>query len=133
MVAIKTSVPNWKSSSVHESSPAHRGVSARLRRECPGYVETQFFVAQPLGELHQGVRNENLEQQTFSDAAFDLVITQDVMEHVGRPDRVCQEIARTLRPTGYYIFTTPTYKDQVATQRRAIYFDDNIEHLLGNC
>jgi 2-polyprenyl-3-methyl-5-hydroxy-6-metoxy-1,4-benzoquinol methylase len=36
------------------------------------------------------------KSQTCADKSFDLVITQDVMEHVYHPDRVFYEIARTL-------------------------------------
>ena len=128
-VAVKAYLPGWKSAVMHESSPANRGLSARLRIDCPGYMETQFFPSQPLGQYYNGVRNENLEKQTFQSSVFDLVITLDVMEHVGRPDLVCREIARTLKPGGYYIFTTPTYKNLVLSNRRAIYFSDGVEHL----
>jgi 2-polyprenyl-3-methyl-5-hydroxy-6-metoxy-1,4-benzoquinol methylase len=37
------------------------------------------------------------------------VITQDVMEHVFDPHHAFKEIARTLKPGGLHIFTTPIY------------------------
>jgi SAM-dependent methyltransferase len=76
--------------------------SKKLRSECAGYIETQFDLTVPLGEVHRtrGYRCEDLERQTFADNSFDLVITQDVFEHIVKPDLAIREIARTLRPGG---------------------------------
>jgi SAM-dependent methyltransferase len=121
--------PDWRSLAIHESSPGPRGVSPKLGRECAGYVATQFLPGKPLGRPVRGVRNENLEAQTFADSEFDLVITLDVMEHVNDPEQCLREIARTLKPGGAYLFTAPTYKDQVASERRALYqADRSVEH-----
>ena len=38
-----------------------------------------------MGSEKDGVRCENLEKLTFANETFDLVITQDVMEHVHTP------------------------------------------------
>lgn len=38
---------------------------------------------------------------------FNLVITQNVMEHIYCPEKAFKEIARTLKPGGAYIFTVP--------------------------
>lgn len=108
-VVLKRMFPNWRDLSIHESSPQDRGISAQLKRECPGYVATQLFPGQPLGQIVDGFRNENLECQTFGDALFDIVVTQDVMEHVNDFPKALLDINRTLRPGGAHIFTTPTY------------------------
>jgi len=72
------------------------------------YPTSQFFPGFECGEIHpSGWRNENLEKQTFADCSFDLVITQDVMEHIFDPDKAFAEIARTLKPGGAHIFTVP--------------------------
>lgn len=116
--------PQWRQLAVHESSPGGRGLSTKLKRECPGYVASQFFRDEPAGSIIKGFRNENLEAQTLPDQSCDIVITQDVMEHVNDPALVFAEVARTLKPGGAYLFTTPTYKDLVTTERRALYKPD---------
>lgn len=63
-----------------------------------------------------GHRNENLESMSFEDASFDLVVTQDVLEHVYEPAKVFQEIARTLRPGGAHIFGVPIINKHRASQ-----------------
>ncbi|WP_244482703.1 methyltransferase domain-containing protein [Mesorhizobium sp. Root102] len=127
---LKRYVPNWRELSVHESSPTARGISPKLKRECTRYVESQYFPGERPGSLIKGFRNENLEAQTFADASFDLVVTLDVMEHVNMPEIVTKEIARTLRPNGAYLFTVPTYKGKVSSERRALYkADGSIEYI----
>lgn len=86
MKVIESYYPNWRDLKIHESSPCGRGASLKLRGGANGYLATQFFPGVPLGGIHQsGWRNEDLENQTFADGSFDLVITQDVFEHIFDP------------------------------------------------
>lgn len=131
-VVLNREVPAWRRAAIHESSPnGQLGISGKMRRECEQYVPTQFFVSEQLGTIVRGIRNENLERQTFPDGSFDIVVTLDVMEHVGEPADVCREISRTLRPGGRYIFTAPTFSGRTVSERRARYLRDGTpEHLV---
>jgi SAM-dependent methyltransferase len=100
--------PDWRKLSIHESS-ANGDVYDRMKAACPGYVPTQYYPNIAAGQMHDGYRCEDLERQTFADASFDLVITQDVFEHVLNPAKGFAEIARTLKPGGAHIFTIPWY------------------------
>lgn len=122
--------PDWRSMQVHESSPADRAISARIRRECPGYVGSQYFPDIARGEVHEGWRSEDLQALTFADASLDLHCHLDVLEHVNHPDRCFAEMERTLRPGGRMIFTTPYYPDKAATERRAGIGPDGAVFLL---
>ncbi len=124
MLVIRELLPNWAELDIHESSPAPRGVSPLLRTCAAGYVPTHFWPGVQLGTLHDGIRCENLEAQTFPPESFDLVITQDVMEHVFDPERAYAEIYRTLRPGGHHIHTTPIYKSLEHTRQMARLGDD---------
>jgi SAM-dependent methyltransferase len=62
------------------------------------------------------MRCENLEQLSFEDEGIDLHITQDVFEHLFDPAAAFREIARTLRPGGAHIFTTPLENKLAATE-----------------
>lgn len=111
--------PNWRNLSIHESSAANRGISLKMSNEAPGYVSSQYYPDHPFGSHIGPCRNENLEALTFEDETFDITVTLDVMEHVYHPDRVFQEIHRTLRPGGVYLCTFPVRKAQVnAWERR---------------
>jgi SAM-dependent methyltransferase len=109
MHAIQTRYPNWRDLTVHEGSPGNRGASVKLARQCRCYTASQYDPELGFGNTHPkaGYRSENLEMQTFPDQAFDLVVTQDVFEHIFDAPRAFMEIARTLRPGGAHLFTTP--------------------------
>lgn len=132
MSVIESWYPNWRELRVHESSPGVRGASVKLQRLCPEYLGTHYRDGVPGRNRIPGTRwrCENLENQNITDESFDLVITQDVMEHVLDPSAAFREIARTLRPGGAHIFTTPLVNkerpSEVWAQRRA---DGSIEHL----
>jgi SAM-dependent methyltransferase len=120
MVALELFYPGWRSLKVHESSPCGRGVSVKVKNECPGYVASHFYPNFPKGTMHpQGFRCEDLENLTFPSRSFDLVITQDVMEHVLNPTRAFAEIARTLKAGGAHIFTVPLVNKARASEVRA--------------
>jgi SAM-dependent methyltransferase len=84
-----------------------------MAQQCRGYVGTQFFAGIEPGSIKDGWRNENLEEQTFPDGVFDIVVSLDVMEHVYSPDKVFREIHRTLASGGIYLCTFPVSKHQV--------------------
>jgi hypothetical protein len=107
MLVLEKHYPNWQELSIHESSPGGRGASRRLKNGCINYTASQFYPGHPTGSRVNGSRNEDLEQQTFVDESFDLVVTQDVMEHIYEPSKAFSEIARTLKNGGAHIFTVP--------------------------
>jgi SAM-dependent methyltransferase len=110
---IEKFFPNWKHLNIHESSPASRGASLKLKNSGKNYIGTQYFPNFPLGEIHpSGWRNEDLENQTFADESFDLVVTQDVMEHIFNPAKAFWEIARTIKIGGAHVFTVPLVKKE---------------------
>jgi Zn ribbon nucleic-acid-binding protein len=120
--------PDWRGVAIHESSPSDG--ESKLRRECPGYVPTHFNPDLPRGAEGPDWRNEDLEDQTFADESFDVVVTQDVFEHLLDPGRAIREIARTLKPGGLHIATVPLVRrDGVSTRRARRDADGEVEHL----
>ena len=130
MAVLTSFYPDWRSLAVHESSPAGRGVSAKLQAECAGYVPSQFDAAIPVGERHPHLHyvSQDLEAQSFPDGCFDLVIAQDVFEHLFRPDLAIREIRRTLRPGGACLMTAPLVRKGQPSRRRASRMDGGVVH-----
>jgi 2-polyprenyl-3-methyl-5-hydroxy-6-metoxy-1,4-benzoquinol methylase len=53
-------------------------------------------------------RVENALELSFADNSFDLVVSVEVIEHVGQPARMVQEMARVLKPGGLAFITFPS-------------------------
>jgi len=119
--------PDWRKLHIHEAAPAG-AASSKLRQECQYYVGSCLSDKIPIGQFISNLRCEDLERQSFSNESFDLVITQDVFEHVLDPARAFQEIARTLKPGGAHVFSVPWYPDQ-DTVVRAIRTPNGLKNL----
>ena len=130
MQVIESHFPNWRSLTIHESSPCDRGASRRLSQECSQYIPSHFFPDQERGKTIGKFRCENLEALTFASDSIDLHVSQDVLEHVFHPSMAFREIARTLKPGGAHVFTVPIVnKFKRSTPRAHTREDGRIFHL----
>ena len=125
-LTLDTYFPGWEQRTIHESSPSNDFI----RRYCEHYSSSYFFEGVPLGSPHNNSRCEDLERLTFPDDTFDLFVTQDVFEHVFRPDEALREIMRVVKPGGAHVFTAPKHKGLRQTTQRAELRDGTIVHLL---
>jgi SAM-dependent methyltransferase len=103
----------------------------RLTKEAPAYVVSYYYPGIAPGTIVNGIRCENLEHLTFDNESFDLHVTQDVFEHLFDPAAACREIARTLRPGGAHVFTTPLVRKNEPTRFCAsLAPDGSVIHLI---
>lgn len=116
---------------IHEIAPAARGLSLLLRRQATGLVQSGYFPGRPFGVSAHGLRNENMQEQTFPDERFDLVIHMDVLEHLYDPMKALGEVFRTLRPGGRCVFAVPTYWDRPASEQVAFLEDSGSVRIVG--
>jgi len=117
MYCIEKFFPQWRDLAIHESSPVlGRGANRRLTREAPAYIASHYYPGVAPGTILNDVRCENLEHLTFDNETWDLHITQDVFEHLFDPAAAFREIARTLRPGGAHVFTTPLVRKNEPTR-----------------
>lgn len=93
----------------------------RVLTRLPRLAFSSYRDPKRLGQRIGGVRNEDMCNLTYPDAAFDLVLSSDTLEHV--PDYVAalRETRRVLRPNGRHIFTVPVIASRRTTLRRAHY------------
>lgn len=83
-----------------------------------GYICSDFFpYVSPGAILDNGIRCEDLQKLSFGDSLFDIVITQDVFEHIRNTELAWKEIHRVLKPSGYHIFTIPFFRDRKTVHR----------------
>jgi len=129
MSVIEQMCPDWRDLTIHESSPMNRGASVKLKKECAKYIPSHFMPDQEFGIIVNGYKNINLEKQDFDDNTFDLVITQDVFEHLYDPASACREIYRTLKPGGAHICTIPMVNGPKSSEKWSILVDGKVEFL----
>jgi SAM-dependent methyltransferase len=68
-------------------------------------------------QLARRVFCQDIERLTFDDDSFDLVITEDVFEHVRNYENGLKEVHRVLREGGRHIFTIPFWFDRPTVTR----------------
>lgn len=131
MHAIETYYPDFRDLLIHESSPGGRGASLKLAEQCGKYTASHFDRSVPRGSIAStGYQSEDLQQLTFENESFDLVVTQDVVEHLFEPEKAFAEITRILKPGGAHIFTVPLVNKINKSERCAsINADGKIQHL----
>jgi SAM-dependent methyltransferase len=115
---LQGSLKRLKSYRILEASaygPLHN-----LLVKLPCYTCFEYFDDVPPGHLVGEILCNDLEQLTFSENSFDLIITQDVMEHVANPVKALLEINRVLKPGGCHIFTVPLHEGRKSLNRAGL-------------
>jgi len=77
-----------------------------------------------------GIRHEDVERLSFEEARFDIVVSNDVLEHVNDPSQALREICRVLRPGGTLLLTVPFHTGLETTVRRASIGPQGLVHHL---
>ena len=107
-----------------------RGALCRhLRRTFARVTVSELFDDVAPGRFRDGVQCQDVQRLTYGDAAFDLVTSTEVFEHVPDDRRAFAEVYRVLRPGGSLVFTVPLM-DAPATLERARSENGAIVHLL---
>lgn len=91
----------------------YKVLRGRQNYTCSVFLPT----AAPGAKLGEGVYCQNIERLTFDSASFDLVITEDVFEHVRDYRKGLAEVRRVLRMGGYHVFTVPCNFDRPTVVR----------------
>ena len=84
----------------------HEGPFYKILRKHQGYV-CSFYSLDENTNAPSGLASQDLTDLTFCSESFDLVITEDVLEHVRDYKRALKEIYRVLKPGGSFAFTVP--------------------------
>jgi hypothetical protein len=80
------------------------------------------------GEIVNGIRHEDIQNLSFDDGSFDLVVSNDVLEHVPWPALALAECRRVLKAGGKLVATIPFYDQARETVARASLIGGEIVH-----
>ena len=82
------------------------------------------------GATIKGIRHEDVENLSFSDSQLDLIVSNDVFEHVPHPAKAFAECARVLKSGGVMLATIPFHSGMDESVVRAQLDNGQVEHLL---
>ncbi|MFN0216423.1 MAG: methyltransferase domain-containing protein [Saprospiraceae bacterium] len=104
--------PNWKALNLGTGEGDYDRMIAAKCSHLTGCDVNEEDIAHAR-QLNADVPNLNYELNnalalTYSDSFFDLIVSCEVIEHVGHPEKMVQEMARVLRRGGIVIMTFPS-------------------------
>ena len=82
------------------------------------------------GTVINGIRHEDVENLSFSNDSLDLIVSNDVFEHVPNPARAFAECMRVLKVGGVMLASIPFHSDREKSITRATLVNGKLEHLL---
>jgi hypothetical protein len=95
----------------------------------PTTIGSEFLGVNLLsGSVINGIRHENALNLSFNDETMDLMISQDVFEHVTDLNRAISEVKRILKPNGTILFSIPFHFTMNQIRQRATIYDGEIKH-----
>jgi hypothetical protein len=91
------------------------------------FISSEYFGPQyESGDIIQSTRNEDVQNTSFLNNYFDLIISTEVFEHVPRPYVGFSEIYRILKPGGKHIFTVPFSVNDYQDNKLAEIFNNKL-------
>lgn len=82
------------------------------------------------GQEYQGIRHEDVEDLSFADEDLDLIVSNDVFEHIPNPELAFKECFRVLRSGCAMLATIPFYVDRENSTARAKLLNKQVENIL---
>ena len=82
------------------------------------------------GEVVDDIRHEDVMALSFDDASIDLVVSNDVLEHVPNTYSALRECARVLSASGVLLATIPFHISKNKSVNRAEIKNDEVNYLL---
>ena len=82
------------------------------------------------GEIVQGLKHEDVQNLSFLDNELDIILSNDVFEHIPNPILGFSECFRVLKRGGIMLATFPFHENKAKTIPRAILKANKVEHIL---
>ncbi len=118
---------------MEQITPLFQWLSSHLTDvECIGseYLGEDVTGGTLVDGIMPAMRHENVEALSFADDSFDLIVSNDVLEHVNDPQMAIKEMQRVLKPQGQVLMSVPFYIDREQSQRRAGIENGELVHHL---
>ena len=104
-------------------------VALRLRGRFARFLGSEYGADEPARRDLYPIPHQDLTALTLPSDRFDLVTTNEVLEHVPDLDAALGELARVLKPGGWHVGTHPFRFMSEAGDLRSILVDGAVVHL----
>ena len=84
----------------------------------------------PGGTIIKGVRHEDVENLSFANRQLDLIVSNDVFEHVPNPAKAFAECVRVMKAGGVMLATIPFHRGNDESVIRARLNSGQLENIL---
>jgi len=103
--SLKSFIPRNDLSIYYTESkgPIHNSLYKMKNYVCSEYFGEEY----KSGDFVDGILHQDLQELSFADNSFDVVISSEVFEHIPDTYRAFKEVNRVLKPGGRHIFTIP--------------------------
>jgi len=102
-----------------------------LKKYIPDLVGSEYLAEDLIsGQVVDGILHEDAMHLSFSDETFDVMVSQDVFEHVADYELAFKEMHRILKKDGKAIFTIPFNTIENEVEKRARIVDGKVEYLM---
>lgn len=105
-------------------------MAMRLRGMFPKFLGSEYVEDADRAHSLYPIPIQDLQALDLRDDAFDIVITNEVLEHVPSIDRALSEIFRILKPGGVHIGTLPFLYDREQSIVRAKLENGSVVHIM---
>jgi len=83
------------------------------------------------GQIINNIQNEDAMNLSFDDNSFDVIVSNDVFEHLPNIDRALNEAYRILKNSGLLLMSIPFLTNNTTSIKRATLENGKIKHLLA--
>lgn len=83
----------------------------------PEYISGEYLNGVKSGQYKEGILCIDLQNIPLRDNSVDLVVSEDVFEHVEDYEEAFREVYRVLKPGGRHIFTVPIHENRATKSR----------------
>jgi SAM-dependent methyltransferase len=119
---------NWSDAKIY-AAEAVTPFALRLRGIFAKFIGSEYSETEEQRQDLYPIPIEDLQKLTFPSDVFDVVTTNEVLEHVPSIDEALGEICRVLKPGGWHIGTAPFAVGQYDSIRKAELINGQVNFL----
>lgn len=113
---LESVISDWSNVKALELAP----LNSCLENKVEHYIGSCYYPDKEWNTEVNGLINQDAENMTFPENSFDLIIHEDILEHLFDPEKGVREMLRVLAPGGNMIFAVPMHNSLQETQQRAL-------------